>query len=337
MSTKYGDISRTTAGAWSAKLLERGQAIMVLERVMTIDPQGQNKGKSRTFTRYNPIQPAVAPLAEGVTPAGQKVTITRVTANLEQYGDWVGLTDVVADTHEDPVLNEQTEVVGEAAAETKELLRFMAARGGSNVFYAGGPSITSRATVNSPPLLGDLRLVYRAFARARARKFTTLLAPSVMTATQPVGPSYWAFGHTDLKADICSIPGFVPVENYSQMKGIEGEIGHAEGFRFVLTDLFSPWLAAGLSGSTYLTNGSSGTGQADVYPLLFFAKNGFAGVPLSGKNAITPIVVNPNHPSHSDKLGQQGHVGYKFYDANVILQQLWVARLECAVRANPTT
>ena len=51
---------------------------------------------------------------------------------------------------------------------------------------------------------------------------------------------------------------------------------------------------------------------------------------LKGKNAITaPIVRNPGTISDSDKLGQRGHVGWKAYFGCVILNQLFISRLEC--------
>jgi N4-gp56 family major capsid protein len=63
-------------------------------------------------------------------------------------------------------------------------------------------------------------------------------------------------------------------------------------------------------------------------------KDAYGLVPLQGENAVTPFVVNPK-PSHSNKLGQEGHVGWKMYDATVILQQYFMARLECAATAVP--
>ncbi len=54
-------------------------------------------------------------------------------------------------------------------------------------------------------------------------------------------------------------------------------------------------------------------------------------MPLKGKRAITPMVLNPGTPSKSDPLGQRGFVSWKTYLASVILNENWLARLECAV------
>jgi N4-gp56 family major capsid protein len=113
------------------------------------------------------------------------------------------------------------------------------------------------------------------------------------------------------------------------------EIGKVDQFRFILTPLFEPWELAGVSGSTYLTGGTTGTGKADVYPLIVVAMDSYGIVPLQGENAVTPMVVNPNKPTHSNPLGQSGFVSWKTYQTAVILNQNWVARVECAATSNP--
>jgi N4-gp56 family major capsid protein len=54
-------------------------------------------------------------------------------------------------------------------------------------------------------------------------------------------------------------------------------------------------------------------------------------VPLKGKKAVTPMVLNPNKPRGGDNLGQRGSVGWKTYSNTVILNDAWMARLEAAV------
>jgi N4-gp56 family major capsid protein len=73
---------------------------------------------------------------------------------------------------------------------------------------------------------------------------------------------------------------------------------------------------------------TSGT-SADVYPILIFGQDCFGQVPLKGASAMTPIVVNPK-PANGDPLGQRGTVGFKFATAALILNELWLARLEVA-------
>lgn len=333
----YGDISPRTAAFAAKRLLERGQYLMVTERFGQVDPQGKNKTKTRKWRRYESLPRATAPLAEGIPPAGQKLTYTDIEVTLEQYGDMVELTDVIMDTHEDDVLKQSMDLCGEQAGETVEVLRINVLKAGTNVFYAN--SAATRIALASPPLRGDFRKVVRAFKRNKAREISQIIGATAKISTEAVAPAYFALGHTDLDSDLRGLSGFIPVEKYSDhTKALEGEIGKIESVRIILTALFEPWAAAATTASTqttYLTNGSSGTGSADVYPLIIVARDAYGIVPLQGKNAVTPMVVNPGTPTVGNPLGQLGFVSWKCYQASVILNELWIARLECLATADP--
>lgn len=334
--TTYGDISPRTAAFAKKRLLIRGQHLMVTERFGQVDPQQQNKSKTAKWRRYNSLARATAPLAEGVPPTGQQLTYTDVQATLEQYGDTVKLTDVIKDTHEDPVFQETFDLCGEQAAETIEVVRIAFLKAGTNVFYGSG--VASRTLVNAAPTRGDLRKIYRYFKRHKAMEISKIIRASHKISTEPVASAYFAMGHTDLDADIRGMANFVPAEQYSDStRMIEGEIGKVDQFRFVLTALFEPWETSGASGTTFLSGGAevSSAASCDVYPLIIVARNAYAIVPLQGYNSVTPIVVNPK-PSSSDPLGQIGWAGWKTWQAGAILNQTWVARLEVAATASPT-
>jgi len=335
MINTYGDISPRTAGFAVARLLERGQRLMVTERFGQIDPQGKNKTKTRKYRRYESLARASAPLAEGIAPAGSRLTYTDIECTLEQFGDSVILTDVVRDTHEDNLLMQTMDLVGEQAAETVEEVRINTLKAGTNVYYGNGA--TARSSVNSPATRGDLRKIVRAFKRNKAKTISEIIKASAMIATEPVGEAYFAMGHTDLDADIRGLTGFVSVENYSNsMNALPGEIGKVEQIRFILTSMFDPWLAAGTSGTTYLSGGEavSTAASCDVYPIIIVARDSYAIVPLQGTNSITPMVKNPE-PVIGDELAQRGFVSWKTYQTACILNQNWIARLEVAATATP--
>jgi N4-gp56 family major capsid protein len=333
----YGDISPRTGGKAKKKLLERGQHLLVTERFGTVDPLGKNQTKTVKFRRYNSLPRATAPLAEGIPPAGRKLTYEDITMTLEWYGDFVEITDVIADTHEDAVLKETMKLCGEQAAETIEEIRINFLKAGTNVFYANG--VASRSLVDSPPVRGDFRKIFRSFKNNKAREITEIIKPSPLISTQAIEPGYFCMGHTDLKADIRDIPGFVPVTQYADPgKRLPGEVGAIEEFRIILTAMFEPWEQAGASGTTYLSGGQavSVAAPCDVYPLIFVARNSYAIVPLQGFNVAKIAVRNPNNPTKDDPLGQKGFGSWKVAQTGGILNQLWVARLECAATANPT-
>ena len=332
----YGDISPRTAAYAAKQLLERGQYLMVTERFGQGKPIPKKSTKVIKFRRYESLPRADAPLAEGIPPAGRKATYTDYNATLEQYGDSVEISDVIQDTHEDPVLMEYIDICGEQMAETVEVVRIAVLKAGTNVFYAAG--VESRALVDSPPVISDLHKIYRSFMSYKAKPFTKIIAASAKVSTAPVESGFFVMGSTDLDADIRGLPGFIKAAEYSQSgSALSGEIGSVNQFRFILTPLFEPWLASGLSGSTYLTGGTSGTGQADVYPLIFVAMDSYGSVTLQGKNAVKPAVLNPNVPRGGDPLGQKGFVSWKTYQTAIILNHFWIGRLECGATASPST
>jgi len=333
---KYGDISPRTAAHAAKKLLKRGQDLLITERFGHYDAQGKNKTKSRKWRRYESLAPATSALSEGVTPSSSSINYTDITATLEQYGDFVEITDVIQDTHEDMVLNEMMEVCGEQTAETIELLRIAVLKAGSNVFYGGG--VASRSLVNSAPSRGDFRKVYRSFKNNKCREISKIIKAGPNIATEPVNSAYFAMGHTDLDADIREISGFVPCEKYADStKCMPGEVGKVENIRIILTNLFDAWEEAGASGTTFLSGGTavSPAAAADVYPIIVVGRDAYGIVPLQGHNAVTPAVMNPS-VSKSDPLGQRGFVSWKTYQTSAILNQTWIARIEVCATAEPS-
>ena len=108
--------------------------------------------------------------------------------------------------------------------------------------------------------------------------------------------------------------------------------GKVESVRFVLTPHFSPWLAAGAAVGAGMI--SAGAANNDVYPLLIVSPDAYGIVPLKGSRAAQITVMNPGKPSKSDPLGQKGFVGWKTWHTAVILNDLWMARIEtCATDA----
>ena len=63
----------------------------------------KNNGKIIRFTRWGRLPVATTPINEGITPAGNKLTYSDITATLNQYGDFVLVTDQVMMTSIDPI------------------------------------------------------------------------------------------------------------------------------------------------------------------------------------------------------------------------------------------
>ena len=322
----YGDITPRTAGKAMPGFLMRALPYLVLEKYLDLKPLPSNSTKVAIFRRYEALEKATTPLVEGVTPVGKNMTYTDVQCTLQQYGDYVTLTDQIADFHEDPVLQEYVGITAEQAAQTIETLRYNVLKAGSNVFYAN--KVAGRDSVVTAISLGDQRRVTRAFKRQNAAYITKKTASTPNYGTVSVRASYIGLVHPDLENDIRALTGFKDAVDYGSFQAAdEFEIGTVEDVRYIRSTIFESFADAGGNKGTMVS--TSGV-KADVYPIIYLAAHAAASVPLKGKNAITaPIVRNPGTISDSDKLGQRGHVGWKAYFGCVILNQLFISRLEC--------
>jgi|ETNvirnome_2_300_1030623.scaffolds.fasta_scaffold05383_4 N4-gp56 family major capsid protein len=328
-TTTYGIISQRTA-AWAATvMLRHAEPVLVLQKFGTPKEMPRNKANVVKFRRPIPFSAATTPLTEGVTPTAQRMQYEDVTATLKQYGRPIEITDVVADLAEDPVLKDAAMLAGEQAALTLEMVTHGIIKAGTTVAYTNG---AARASVNTPITVNKQRGITRALKAQKARKITSVLAPSANYATQAVEASFVALAHTDMESDVRNLPGFIPTAQYGSRATLcPEEIGAVEDCRYVLSPELAAWADGGgaFGGSGTNMVSTSGT-SADVYPILYVSKESYGLIPLKGKRAITPMVINPDTPSGSDPLGQRGYVSWKTYYTCVILNENWLSRLESA-------
>lgn len=327
LSTQSGISQRTTVYA-EREMLKHAKPVMVLEKLGVAKPMPKNKGVNVKFRRPRTFTAATAPLAEGVTPSSTQFGYDDVPAVLKQYGQVVETTDVIQDTHEDPVLNDMTIQCGENIGRTIEALTFGIVRGGTAVSYANG---SARNQVNTPISLSKQRAVVRVLKAQKAMKITRILAPSTNFGTKSVEAAYVAVGHTDLESDIRNLPGFVTVADYGSRSPIsEYEVGSVEDVRYILSPDLPPFADAGAAkGSMVSTTGTS----ADVYPILFFGQDSFGTVALRGQGSVEPSIIPVGQKTKDDPLGQRGYVGWKTWFTAVILNEAWMNRLECGCTA----
>lgn len=327
-STSTGISQRTNLYA-EANMLTHAGPTMVLDKFGLSKMMPKNKSTVIKWRRPKVFTEATTPLVEGVTPASTAFEYEDVTATMKQYGMVVTVTDVIEDTHEDPVLNDATVQAGENIGRTMEQLTYGVVKAGTNVFYANG---ASRAVVNTAITLNAQRKVTRALKAQKAMKITRILSASPGYETRAVEASFVAVGHTDLEADIRGLAGFTPVAEYGQRKPLcNEECGSVEDVRYILSEDLDPFLAAG-SGTT---NGmlSQGGSNVDVYPVLFFGKEAYGTVALKGQGAVSPSIIPANQKTKDDPLGQRGYVGWKTWFAASILNDNWMARLEVGASA----
>ena len=228
----YGDLTPRQANFAVKEFLMRALPLLTIEKFgkqVTL-PKNETKtikmrryfltggtgGYSGNAGAYN-LPLALTALTEGETPAGTKMAYKDVSVDIAQYGNWTGFTDFFMDTHPDvpPVIREFSDILGEQAALTKEVLTYNVLKAGSNVQYANG---VQRTDVNTPITLAAVRRATRALKVQNIGKITTVLASTPNYNTQPIEAAYVALVHPNVENDVRNIDGFISVKHYAQGK-----------------------------------------------------------------------------------------------------------------------
>ena len=341
--SSYGDLSKNDAFTIQKKMLPIAKRLLTFAKFAQKETKPQKQGLEIRHRRYERFPIVDTPIAEGVTPDFSSLEHTTLMHTLKQYGSYVNTTDVQLAAAADPVLKIISERQATQAGETIDFLSYKVFRAGTQVKYVG-TSASARSdvdmhiggtlpAVNNPgantPTLQALQTAIRALENNDAKKLKSKLKASVGISTEPIRESYIAICHPDLRQDIQALPGFVAAEKYSdQGDAIEGEIGGVEGIRFITTTQAVPFKDAGdTKGVANCV--STGSSNADVYPVLIFAEDAIGCATLGGMDSLRSKVVMPK-PGPGDPLGQRGTVAWDTFYSCIILQDLWMYRLEVA-------
>ncbi len=341
--SSYGDLSKNDAFTIQKKMLPIAKRLLTFAKFAQKETKPQKQGLEIRHRRYERFPIVDTPIAEGVTPDFSSLEHTTLMHTLKQYGSYVNTTDVQLAAAADPVLKIISERQATQAGETIDFLSYKVFRAGTQVKYVG-TSASARSdvdmhiggtlpAVNNPgantPTLQALQTAIRALENNDAKKLKSKLKASVGISTEPIRESYVAICNPDLQQDIQQLPGFVAVEKYSdQGDAIEGEIGGVEGVRFITTTQAVPFKDAGDTAGVANCVSTSGS-NADVYPVLIFAEDAIGCATLGGMDSLRSKVVMPK-PGPGDPLGQRGTVAWDTFYSCVILQDLWMYRLEVA-------
>ena len=313
-------------------LLRRAVPLLVHERFGQKRPMPKGHGSQIKFRRYNALNPATTPLTEGVKPTGSQLSRTDVTASLNQYGDYVELTDRVILENIDPIITEAVEILGEQMALSLDTVIRDVIVGGTNVMYTNGSARNAvNTTIADNPAVLDKAI--RSLKNQNARPFTRMVKASDKVSTFPIRPAFIGIVHPDITYDLEKVNGFVPVEKYANYGDImEGEVGAYRGIRFVETTNAKIWPDAGgdatATGNPNVKS-TSGT-NADVYALLIVAQDAYGVTELREGGAKT-IIKELGSGGTADPLNQLATVGWKAMLTARILNDAWMVRIETAV------
>lgn len=306
--TSDSGLSNEMKTFYSDYLIDMAEPNLIHDQFGQKHPIPKNGGKTIEFRKYDPLPKMLTPLTEGVTPNGQKLSMSVITAKVEQYGGYVELSDVLLLTAIDNNLVQATKLLGSQAGRTLDTITREVINGGTNVQYAEG-QVSSRATLVGGQTSGNHYLTVDAVRRA-VRFLKVMNAPKI-------NGDYVGIIHPDVSYDLMSDPKWVNVKTYSDPDGIyEGEIGKIEGVRFVETSEAKVFEGAGASG-------------VDVYSTLIMGDDAYGVTEVTG-GGLQHIVKQLGSAGTADPLNQRATAGWKAIKTAERLVEAYMVRVETA-------
>ena len=213
---------------YSDYLIDNAIPKLVHEQFAQKHPIPKNGGKQIEFRKYSPLPKLTEPITEGVTPDGQSLSVSTVTAQVKQYGGYITLTDMLKLTAIDNNMVQATKLLGAQAGSTLDTITREVLNGGTSVQYGGSDYVNSRSLLRGGDTVGNCYLTVDAI-----RKAVRFLKNQ---NAEKIGDSFVAIIHPDVAYDLMSDPAWQNVKTYSDPKDMyEGEIGRIAGVRFVET------------------------------------------------------------------------------------------------------
>lgn len=194
----------------------------------------QNNGKTIEFRKFEPLPKLLTPLSEGVTPAGQKIDVTAITATVNQYGGFIEISDILDMTAYEKIMTEATEMLAEQSGKTLDSVTREVITAGTNVLFANGKTSRNALVTSTDKLtVLDIRKAVRKLKLQNAPKF---------------GNYYAGIIHPDCTFDLMDDNDWKYPHQYVDTENVyNGELGAIAGVRFVETTEAKVWHAEDLS------------------------------------------------------------------------------------------
>lgn len=307
-ATSASGMSAEMKTFYEKRLIDQAEPALVHDQFGDPYPIPANGGKNIEFRKYDSLPKATTPLTEGVTPDGQTMNVSTVTAEVRQYGGWVPITDTLQLTAIDNNIVQATKIIASQAGRTLDTIVRDVLAGGTNVIYApkigeGGAetAVTSRATLDATcQLTSDLI----------ARAATQLKAMNA----DPIGTSFVGIIHPYVAYDLRRDPDWIDVHKYAQPDEIyNGEIGTLHGVRFVETSEAKIWKGTGCP-----------AGLA-VFSTLILGAHAYGSTEIEG-GGLEHIVKQLGYGD--DPLNQRASVGWKAHKTAERLVEQYMVRIE---------
>ncbi len=265
----------------------------------------------------SPYPTATTPLREGVTPAGNQMNFYYVEVPVYQYGAYTPITDFAQFASRDDVLVHDSEELSSQAGRTIEEIDAEVLNSGTSVIYT--PALSSDGTETEV----KSRSAITKLSKFRVETVFRGLNYLENQNAEPIGESYVAIIHPNVKFDVMRDPEFISIMKYNQTERIlKGEIGTIGNIRFVMSTYAKVFKGAG-------------SGGINVYSTLLFAKDAYKTIEIEGEGMHT-IIKPLGSGGTSDPLDQRATQGWKTTHGIAITSQTCMVRIESASSIDST-
>lgn len=216
-------------------------------------PIPSGNGKTIEFRRFSPLEKALVPLTEGVTPDGNSLNVTTVESTVEQYGDYVTLSDMLTLSSIDSVVSETQAVLGDQAGRTLDTVIREKINAGTNVQYGNGKADRNLLVGGKEEYSENDYLSVAAVKRAVATLKRNNASPFK-------DGCYVAIIHPDVANDLTNDPEWKAVkQNVDPDDWYKGSIGKIHGVVFFESTEAKIFRAKDLRSADAITTGNAKT------------------------------------------------------------------------------
>lgn len=291
----YGNLTAEQKTFYDRTLLSRLLPNLTFLKYGQKRPMPKNEGDKINFRRFNSLDVPANSLTEGVTPDGDNLSITAVTATVAQEGNWVRLSDKISMVGIDPVLTEAAALMGENAAETLETRCADVIFKGTSQQYAGGAASAAAIAAGKVVNSEEIKKAVRTLRNNNAKTME--------------GSYYIGFCDPSVAYDLQNDALWQDISKYNGAQNImKGEIGRIHGVRFILTTMCP----------TDATTATAGT----LHKTLIVGKDAYGVVDVDGSSKPEIIIKPTGSAGTEDPLNQRASVGWKAMAVTVRLQEL---------------
>ena len=289
LNTTGNDLSPEMKTYYDMTLLDYAQAALVHDQFGQKRPIPKNGGKTIEFRAFTPLKKALTALTEGVTPNGNQLDVTTITATVAQYGDFIVQSDVLELTALDNTILEATKLLGRQAGLTLDTITRNVLVAGTNVMYAPNiasdgteTEVTSRGALDSTSIL-TVDLIEQVVAELRAQNAPT------------IGGDYIGIIHPYTAYDLMRDPDWRDPHKYQDTTNLyEGEIGKIAGVRFVQTTEAKIWRGDDLASNSRTLTVNHADGYSGAITSIAFDGGTVAASALVGRkiniNGVTATI-----------------------------------------------